>query len=154
MAIGRTYQLMGKLGERALDANQKNTINAGLNRKVFNADPIEQNKSFKVGQGNMAVQGLNKAIGEKVSGVKGQPLVDPDWFAGGGKTLGKLASAFGAPETGAALASSGYLSGNPMQFAGQLASDLGAKELGSTLMGAASGGGGALGLLKSILSFL
>ena len=171
MATNRTYQLMGKLGQRALNANQKNTINAGLNTKVFEPDPIEQRKSFQPGVGNKAMQGLNKTIGEKVSGVKGQPLIDQDWLAGGGKTLGKLANAFGAPETGAMLSNSGYLSGNPLQFTGQAFSDMGAKELGSQLMSlsgantagaassaagsaASSAGGSSAGefLLKKVLS--
>lgn len=151
---GRTYQLMSNLGAKALSPSQKSTINAGLNRNIFDADPIEQNKSFQVGQGNSTMKGLNKAIGEKVYGVTGKPLIDQDWLAGGGKTLGKLFSAFGAPETGAAIANSSYLSGNPMQFAGQLASDIGAKKLGSAIMSAASEGTGAAGLVTKLFSFL
>ena len=135
MEYSRTQQLLQSLGAPTPAQRRREAIgNGSLNKSVFSSS------EDKRGLTPQSIQGLNKAVGERVYGVKGKGLVDENWFGGGFKPVGQAMKTVGnlignntLTNAGNYVTNSGYFSGNPVKFVGQAVTDAGNSALGNAI---------------------
>lgn len=138
MNYARTQQLLQSLGAPAPSQRRRDPIGDGsLNKNVFSES------EDKRGLNPQSIQGLNKAVGERVYGVKGKGLVNENWFGGGFKPVGQAMKTVGnlignntLTNAGNYVVNSGYFSGDPVKFVGQAVTDAGNSALGNTISNA------------------